>query len=50
VAYDALGNITKKGNICAPANCMVYGGATGGPHALTSIVGTYIGVGGLGTG
>jgi RHS repeat-associated protein len=43
IFYDALGNITQKTDICATANCMVYG-AGAGPHALTSIVGTYNGV------
>jgi len=43
VTYDALGNITSKSDVCATANCMVYGG-TAGPHALTSIVGSYNGV------
>ena len=43
-AYDALGNLTRKSDVCAGANCFVYGGTGAGPHALTSIVGTYNGV------
>ncbi|HEY8949891.1 MAG TPA: polymorphic toxin type 10 domain-containing protein [Rhizomicrobium sp.] len=41
VAYDALGNITEKSDVCAAANCMVYGAGAAGPHALTSIIGSY---------
>jgi RHS repeat-associated protein len=44
VAYDALGNITQKSDVCSTANGFVYGGSGAGPHALTSIVGTYNGV------
>ncbi len=44
VAYDALGNITSKSDICTAANCFTYGGAGAGPHALTAINGTYNGV------
>jgi RHS repeat-associated protein len=43
VTYDALGNITSKSDICATAGCFAYG-AGAGPHALTSITGTYNGV------
>jgi RHS repeat-associated protein len=43
VAYDDTGNITEKSDICAAANCFQYGSGAG-PHALTSIVGTYNGV------
>ena len=43
IAYDALGNITEKSDVCSAANCMAYG-AGAGPHALTSITGTYNGV------
>ncbi|MEI9933217.1 MAG: FG-GAP-like repeat-containing protein [Rhizomicrobium sp.] len=42
-AYDALGNITKKSDVCNTANCFSYGSGAG-PHALTSIVGSYNGV------
>ncbi len=40
-AYDALGNITRKSDVCTTADCFVYGGS--GPHQLTAIVGTYNG-------
>jgi hypothetical protein len=43
LTYDALGNITSKSDICATAGCFAYGGGAG-PHALTSITGTYNGV------
>lgn len=43
VAYDGSGNITQKTDICATANCFQYGSGAG-PHALTSIVGSYNGV------
>jgi RHS repeat-associated protein len=43
VAYNPLGNISKKSDICNTANCFVYGSGAG-PHALTSIVGSYNGV------
>src|SRR5579862_3104783 len=43
IAYDALGDITEKTDVCAAANCMAYGSGAG-PHALTSISGTYNGV------
>lgn len=41
--YDALGNITRKTDVCDTAHCFVYGSGAG-PHALTSIVGSYNGV------
>jgi RHS repeat-associated protein len=44
VAYDDIGNIAEKTDICSTANCFVYGENGAGPHALTSIVGTYNGV------
>ena len=44
ITYDALGNITKKSDICNTANCFAYGAGAPGPHALTSITGTYNGV------
>jgi hypothetical protein len=45
MAYDAAGDLTKKIDICNTANCMVYGASgNAGPHALSSIVGTYNGV------
>ncbi len=40
-AYDALGNITRKSDVCTTADCFVYGGS--GPHQLTAIVGSYNG-------
>jgi RHS repeat-associated protein len=43
-AYDATGNMTEKSDVCATAGCMAYGGSGAGPHALTSITGTYNGV------
>jgi hypothetical protein len=43
VAYDDSGNITQKSDICATANCFAYGSGSG-PHALTSIAGTYNGI------
>jgi len=43
LTYDALGNITSKSDICATAGCFAYGSGAG-PHALTSITGTYNGV------
>jgi RHS repeat-associated protein len=43
--YSPSGNITKKTDICNTTNCLVYGGGgNAGPHALSSIVGTYNGV------
>jgi RHS repeat-associated protein len=43
--YSPSGNITKKTDICNTTSCMVYGGGgNAGPHALSSIVGTYNGV------
>jgi RHS repeat-associated protein len=44
IAFDALGNITSKSDICTAANCFGYGAGSAGPHALTSISGTYNGV------
>lgn len=44
LAYSTLGNINRKSDICNTTNCFVYGGSGAGPHALTSIVGTYNGV------
>ncbi|HEX5324012.1 MAG TPA: RHS repeat-associated core domain-containing protein [Capsulimonadaceae bacterium] len=41
--YDALGNITRKSDVCSTNNCMAYGGSAG-PHAVTSITGTYLSV------
>jgi RHS repeat-associated protein len=43
VAYDSLGNITGKSDICS-GTCFGYGANGAGPHALTSITGTYNGV------
>jgi hypothetical protein len=40
VAYDALGNITAKTGV----GTYTYGGASGGPHAVSSITGTVNGV------
>ena len=44
IAYDALGGITKKSDICTAANCYTYGGTGYGPHQLASITGNYNGV------
>ncbi|MBV9991179.1 MAG: VCBS repeat-containing protein [Alphaproteobacteria bacterium] len=45
LAYDSGGNITRKSDVCNTANCMTYGaGGNAGPHALSSITGTYNGV------
>ena len=38
VEYDALGNVTKKSDVCSTANCYLYGSGAG-PHAVTSISG-----------
>jgi hypothetical protein len=41
--FHSIGNMTRKTDVRAAPNCMVYGGTGAGPHALTSIVGTYNG-------
>jgi RHS repeat-associated protein len=43
LSYDALGNITKKSDVCSGASCYLYGTGAG-PHAVTSVVGTFEGV------
>ncbi|MBV9990531.1 MAG: VCBS repeat-containing protein [Alphaproteobacteria bacterium] len=44
-AYDALGNLNRKSDVCTTAGCFNYDGTGGaGPHELTSITGTYNGV------
>jgi RHS repeat-associated protein len=42
MAYDTMGNITQKSDVCNTANCFSYGGSA--PHELTSIAGNYGGV------
>ena len=44
IAFDALGNITSKSDVCSAANCFGYGAGAAGPHAITAITGTYMGL------
>ena len=44
VAYDEIGNITKKSDVCTGAGCYAYASSGGAqPHAISSLTGTFNG-------
>lgn len=43
MAYDALGNVTYKSDICSVSNCYSYA-TPGKPHAVSAVSGSYNGV------
>jgi RHS repeat-associated protein len=44
VAYDEIGNLTKKSDVCTTSNCYAYPSSGGArPHAISSLTGTFNG-------